>query len=98
MKLIVILLYGRSGSDLLQSLFDNHSEISQFPELFLWPNFYQKIQKEKNLKKIAETFTEDYKIFFDSRLNKMERHDQLGEKRLLFLVDQKNLKITSFIY
>tara|TARA_Y100000768_G_scaffold363102_1_gene322439 strand:- start:1200 stop:2297 length:1098 start_codon:yes stop_codon:yes gene_type:complete len=93
MKLIVILLYGRSGSDLLQSLFDNHSEISQFPGTFLWPNFYRKIQNEKNLQRIAEIFTEDYKIFFDSRLNKMERHDQLGEKKdSFFLVDQEKFK------
>ena len=97
MKVVVIFPYGRSGSDLLQSLFDNHKEISQFPGAFLWPKFYTKIQSEKNLQKIAELFIEDYKFCLDSRLNKIERHDQLGEKKNSFFLVKEDLFKTNFI-
>ena len=42
MKVIIIMPYGRSGVDLLQSLFDNHEEISQFPGFFAWSDFLKK--------------------------------------------------------
>ena len=72
MKTIIIFPYGRSGSDLLQSLFDNHEEISQFPGVFFWPKFFKKIQFESNLQIIVDSFIRDHKLFFDSRLNEIQ--------------------------
>ena len=63
MKTIIIFPYGRSGSDLLQSLFDSHEEISQFPGVFFWPKFFEKIQFESNLQIIADSFIRDHKLF-----------------------------------
>jgi hypothetical protein len=97
MKAIIIFPYGRSGSDLLQSLFDNHKEISQFPGVFFWTKFYQKIRFENNIQRIADIFVNDYKIFFDSRLNKIERHEQLGEKKNSFYQVNNELFKNNFI-
>ena len=44
MKFILLLGGGRSGIDLLQSLFDQHHEVSQFPGIFLWGEFYESIK------------------------------------------------------
>ena len=45
---IVALIPGclRSGSDFLQSLFDSHPEVSQFPGVFYFDEFWLKIKKQ----------------------------------------------------
>ncbi len=97
MKVIIIMPYGRSGVDLLQSLFDNHEEISQFPGFFAWSDFLKKVLNIKDVSLIAEKFVDDYKMFFDSRLNLKERHNQLGNnKNEHYLIDEK-LFIKNFI-
>ena len=97
MKTIIIFPYGRSGSDLLQSLFDNHEEISQFPGIFFWPKFFKKIQFEMSLQKIADSFIRDHKFSFDSRLNRIERHEQLGERKDSFYTVNEELFKKNFL-
>ena len=93
MKVIIIMPYGRSGVDLLQSLFDKHEEVSQFPGFFAWSDFLKKIEKIKDAYLIADKFVNHYKMFFDSRLNLKERHDQLGiNKNEHYSVDQNLFK------
>jgi hypothetical protein len=81
MKIIVLIGGGRTGIDFLQSLFDQHSEVSQLPGVFYFDEFWKDIKNERNLKFIIKKFTKDYKKFFDSRLNIMERHDMLGQEK-----------------
>ena len=97
MKLIAILAGPRAGIDFLQSLFDKHPEILQFPGYFYFDDFWKKIEKQNTLKNIANTFISDYEKFFDSRVNLIERHHMLGkDKNGFFLVD-KNKFFESFI-
>ena len=93
MKILVLTGNGRSGLDFLQSLFDNHPEVSQFPGCFFFDDFWSKIQNESNLDNIANKFILTHKNFFDSRLNLVERHHMLGEnKKSFYLVDKKKFK------
>ena len=78
MRIVIILTGGRSGSDLLQSLFDGHEEISQFPGILHFTDNFIKIFNIKSPEKIANFFIKFNPHFFDSRLNRMERHQQLG--------------------
>ena len=90
MKLVVILsCMSRSGIDFFQSLLDNHLEISQLPGSFYADEFLKKIKGKTNPKIIAEIFVDIHEHFFDSRLNKLERHNYLGEdKNEYYLVDK----------
>ena len=97
MKILILTGFGRSGIDLLQSLFDKHPEVSQFPGIFVWPEFYNLIKNEKKLETIAKTFINQYQIFFDSRLNLRERHHQLGEEKNLFYEVDKQQFVENFI-
>ena len=81
MKIIVLIGGGRSGIDFLQSLFDQHPEVSQLPGVFYFDKFWKEVKNEKNIGVIPKKFTQDYEKFFDSRLNKMERHYMLGKDK-----------------
>ena len=52
MNIFVLVGFGRSGIDFLQSLFDKHYQISQFPGEFFFDKFVNKfknnISKKKN--------------------------------------------------
>ena len=65
MKILVLTGIGRSGLDFLQSLFDNHPEVSQFPGCFFFDDFWSKIQNESNLDNIANKFILTYENFFE---------------------------------
>jgi len=98
-KIIVLIAGGRAGTDFFQSLLDNHSEISQFPGVFFYDEFWQKLSK-KNVKQpenIAKIFIDDYKIFFDSRNNVRERHDKLGRDKNSYFLVNKELFISYFV-
>tara|TARA_B100001057_G_scaffold497035_1_gene600090 strand:- start:190 stop:1269 length:1080 start_codon:yes stop_codon:yes gene_type:complete len=84
LKIIILIGGGRSGIDLLQSLFDQHSQVSQFPGVFNWSEFYNLVKNEKSFEKIAKIFIKQYDVFFNSKKNKRERHDKLGIKKNLF--------------
>ena len=90
MRTVLLLTGGRSGSDFLQSLFDNHSEILQFPGPLKFDKQFIKIFNLKSDIEIAKYFIETNKHFFDSRLNKIERHDKLGlSKKEFYTVDRE---------
>ena len=78
MNCLILLTGGRSGSDFLQSLFDGHKEILQFPGII---NLTDDLYLEKNPKNILNIFCNSNKYFFDSRLNIKERLDKLGESK-----------------
>ncbi len=88
---------GRSGSDFLQSLLDEHKEVAQFPGILHFTNDLLKIFKLKNAKKIAQKFISLNKLFFDSRHNKKERHDKLGIKKNDFYIVNKKLFENNFV-
>ena len=81
MKVIGLLSCGRSGADLFQSLLDSHEEILQFPGYLIFDSKLFNILSITNKGEIAENFCEEYPQFFDSRINKVERHHQLGPKK-----------------
>ena len=98
MKFIIILAGGRSGSDFLQSLFDGHSQVMQFPGVFKFTKLFAKILDEKNPDKISHMFCDLYPHFFDSRLQKMERHNMLGKNKNSFYYVNKHIFKKNFIY
>ena len=92
MKFCLILTSGRSGSDLLQSLFDGHDEIIQFPGIIKFNRSLINVFDLEIDHQIAEKFIILYPHIFDSRLSEKERHDQLGEnKNDYYIIDKKNL-------
>ncbi len=97
MKIVILFTGGRSGSDLLQSLFDGHNEVSQFPGILHFTNDLLKIFELKNPKKIAQKFISLNQFFFDSRHNKKERHDKLGKRKNEYYVVSKQAFEKNFI-
>ena len=92
MKIIVLLAaMTRGGIDLFQSLLDKHSQITQLPGKFYIDEFLEKVKNQKNSEKIAKIFIENYSEYFDSRLNKVERHNYPREKKNEFYIINKNL-------
>ena len=84
MKILLLAAGGKGGSDFFQGHLDNHSQILQFPGHFLInKNFYKLLKKasRNNFKETAKFFTTVYLYFFNSKLNKYERHDKLGENK-----------------
>ena len=98
MKTVLLFTGGRSGSDLLQSLLDGHPEVAQFPAILNFSKEFLKIFYLKEPKIIAQKFIELNQFFFDSRLNKKERHDKLGKKKNEFYTVNKELFIRNFIF
>jgi len=103
MKLVVILSCGRSGSDLLQSLFDWHPQIAQFPGVIRFEKPFSDIFYEKDPKKISEMFCDLYPSYFDSRAedkvdSHIERHDMLGKNKNEFYKLNKNIFKKFFIF
>ena len=93
MKVILLVTGGRGGSDFFQGLLDNHSEILQFPGILNPDKKFSEIFKTVDLKNIPEKFINYVPIFFDSRKNKIERHDRLGRDRNRhYIVDKKKFK------
>ena len=97
MKIIALIAGGRAGTDLFQSLLDQHPEISQFPGAFYFDEFIKKIKDEKNLAVIAKSLVKNYKHFFDSKDNFWERHNMLGKNKNEFYLVDENFFINNFI-
>lgn len=89
MQLVLLVTGGRGGSDFFQGHLDDHKEIIQFPGILrIEPKFIKLLNSDYKL--IAKKFTKFAPIFFDSRLNKIERHDKLGKTRdQFYTVDRK---------
>lgn len=81
MKIIGLTSNGRCGQDLFVSLLDEHNEILQFPSFVTFNKELLNVLSLKSKGEIAEKFSKLYPLFFDSRINKIERHDQLGPKK-----------------
>ena len=64
-NLILLIPSGRSGSYLIQSLFDSHPEISMFPGVH---NYYDLgLEKYQSVEEIARDFAKRNLQFFDSQ-------------------------------
>ena len=91
MKLILLTAGGRAGSDFFHSLLDGHSQILQFPGYLRVDKNLKLIFKTKDLKKKAKLFVKFYPEFFNSKINKIERWNELGRsKNRFFKVNNKN--------
>ena len=89
MKIFCLLGTGRSGVDFLQTLFDQHPEISNLPGVFYYQEFWHQLKK-KNKNQIVKEFIKNHKRFFDSKTYRDERHHQLGKnKNESFIVKKK---------
>ena len=62
MKILALIGNGRSGLDFLQSLFDSHPEVSQFPGAFFFDKFWLKIKKQNLPENIANIFISKKKL------------------------------------
>ena len=112
MKILLTVAGSRSGHEFFHSLLDGHSQILQFPGWFSFnnparfalpnmrgkENFY-KIFNLKNVHKIPNEFINQYPYFFNSKINRIERHNQLGKKKdKYFKVDKKKFIKFFLIY
>ena len=98
MKFVIIITGGRSGSDLLQSLFDGHPQILQFPGQFIFDKSFIDILDETDPQKISQVFCNLNKKFFDSRIQKVERHHMLGKNKNDFYMVNQDVFKKNFIY
>ena len=65
LKIVLLVTGGRTGSDFFQSLLDGHTEIIQLPGIFIFNQFWKKIEHFKNINDIVNNFIEDFSHFFD---------------------------------
>ena len=84
MKTLILVAGGRAGSDLFHSLLDEHSQILQFPGILEINNNFLDLLNLKNYHEISAKFIKHYSHFFNSKLNKVERHDSLGKNQKKF--------------
>ena len=84
MKVLLLVAGVRAGSDLFQSLLDEHSQILQFPGRLKITRDFLDLMNLKNYHEIPVRFIKLYPHFFNSKLNKMERHDSLGKNKNKF--------------
>ena len=98
MKLILLTAGGRAGSDFFHSLLDEHPEILQFPGYLRVNENLIKILTTINLYKQAKLFTKYYPEFFESKINKFERWNKLGEKKNKSFKINKKKFIQKFVF
>ena len=96
MKIICIVGMGRAGIEFLQSLFDSHSQILQMPGILRFnQKFIDSLELDTNF--FISSFIKSNEQFFDSRMQKLERHDQLGlKKNGYYAVSKKKFKKNFF--
>ena len=93
MKILYLVGGSRAGIDLFQSLLDGHPQILQFPGIIHTNKNSLKKLSSKNGEELYKNFINDYRHFFDSRLNKVERHYMLGKnKNEYYTVDEEKFK------
>tara|TARA_B100001123_G_C15344050_1_gene1036196 strand:- start:5865 stop:6971 length:1107 start_codon:yes stop_codon:yes gene_type:complete len=84
-KILLLVTGGRGGADFFQGLLDGHSEILQFPgDLYQSHENILKILSLRDPYTISNEFINTFPHFFNSKLNKIERHYRLGPKRNKF--------------
>ena len=84
MQVLLLVAGGRAGSDLFHSLLDEHSQILQFPGMLEINRNFLDLINLKNYHEIPVRFIKLYPLFFNSKHNKIERHDGLGKNRKKF--------------
>ena len=90
MKYLALVTGGRGGSDFFLGLLDNHKQILQIPGVLRINSEFLNIFNSKNNKEIANKFIDYVPLIFDSRKNKIERHNKLGKnKNEYYLVNKK---------
>ena len=97
MKVLLLAAGGRAGSDLFHSLLDEHSQILQFPGMLEINRNFLDLINLKNYHEIPVRFIKLYPLFFNSKLNKLERHDSLGKNRKKFYKVNTNVFIKNFL-
>ena len=95
MRFVIIMCGERSGSDLLQSLFDCHKEVIQSPGILNFEDFLKIFNLDLTQK--IKNFCNLNPHFFNSRLNLQERHNKLGNKKKSFYLVDKRAFINNFI-
>lgn len=90
MKIVLLTAGGRAGADFFHSLIDGHPEILQFPGNLRIDERFKVLFDKINLEDKAELFTTFFPEFFNSKVNKEERWDKLGERK------NKSFKINKF--
>ena len=63
MNIVLIMTSGRSGADFLQSLFDGHNQILQFPGILKFDDKLMKLFELKSEENIPSYFVKNYKNF-----------------------------------
>ena len=96
MKVLLLVTGGRGGSDFFQGLLDGHSQILQFPGKLIIDENFNKMINLNNPKKISRMFINLFPHFFNSKLNKIERHAYLGKKKNKFYQIDKKKFIKNF--
>ena len=81
MKIFITAAGSRSGHEFFHSLLDGHSQILQFPGPLIANKNFSKIFNLNQIYKIPEEFIYHYPHFFNSKINTIERHNQLGNKK-----------------
>ena len=86
LKQVVLITTGRTGSDFFQSLLDGHAQILQITGTFFFHEFWKNAVCKNNLDDLLNEFiwSNNYSLHiakFKSKYNKIERWDQLGEKK-----------------
>jgi hypothetical protein len=95
LKVVAIVTSPRAGSDFFQSLLDGHPEILQVTGQFRFYDFWREALCKDNLSDLIQEFAwhRAYLPKFNSRYEKEERWDQLGElKSEHFEVDLDQFK------
>ena len=97
MKVLLLVAGGRAGSDLFHSLLDEHSQILQFPGMLAINRNFLDLINLKNYHEIPVRFTKLYPLFFNSKLDKMDRHNSLGKNRKKFYKVNANVFVKNFL-
>ena len=80
-----------------QALLDGHSQILNFPGYLRIDNEFKEMLLLKNIEDIPKRFINIYPEYFDSRLNKFERHHRLGVKKNKFFKVNKKIFCRKFV-
>jgi len=97
MKVLLLVAGVRAGADLFHSLLDEHSQIFQFPGKLKINGDFLDLINLKNYHEIPVRFIKLYPHFFNSKYNKMDRHDSLGKNRKRFYEVNTNVFIKNFL-
>ena len=96
MKILVLVTGGRGGSDFFQGLLDGHSEILQIPGVLRINKKFIDLFTSNNNVIVAKKFIKYVPLIFDSRKNKLERHNKLGKKKNEYYKVDKKKFINSY--